>query len=79
MKLRLLFVAILFIHFNSYCPPPTPPISHGSNNTVGASDTQTAPIGTSTILLIGLSAGYTAIKLYQKKKSTLEDDTPSEE
>lgn len=71
MKIKvLLSFALLLFSFVSY-PQPTPPPSHGSNTT--KSNPQSAPIGTSTILLISLGAVYTSIKIYSDIKNDKDD------
>lgn len=67
MKIKaLLIIAILtLLSFNTYCQP-TPPATHGNN--VTTSQPQSAPIGTSTSLLLSLATVYTTAKLYNKRK-----------
>ena len=67
MKIKaLLIIAIITVlAFNTYCQP-TPPATHGNN--VTTSQPQSAPIGTSTALLLSLATIYTTAKLYNKRK-----------
>ena len=63
---KLLIIIFLFISPDSYCPP-RPPSSHGENNTVGHTPSGSAPIGSGTILLLGLAGTYTGYRIYKAK------------
>ena len=67
----LLSLALLLVSIASYSQP-TPPPSHGSNTT--QSTPQSAPIGTSTVLLIALGATYTSIKIYSDRKKNQDEE-----
>lgn len=67
----LLSLALLLVSIASYSQP-TPPPSHGSNTT--QSPPQSAPIGTSTVLLIALGATYTSIKIYSDRKKNQDEE-----
>jgi len=69
-KKVLLSMLLLTVSFISYSQPPTPNNGHGSNVTQG--NLQSAPIGTSTILLITLGAAYTGGIVYFKYKRNKE-------
>ncbi|MDD2192499.1 MAG: hypothetical protein PHO12_08160 [Bacteroidales bacterium] len=72
MKIKvLLSFALLLVSIASYSQPKPPP-SHGSNTS--QSNPQSAPIGTSTILLIALGASYTSIKIYSDRKDNQEEE-----
>ena len=71
MKIKaLLSLLLLLVSIASYSQPKPPP-SHGSNTS--QSNPQSAPIGTSTILLISLGAVYTSIKIYSDIKNDKDD------
>lgn len=67
----ILIIAVLIISINTYCQP-TPPKTHGNNVTTG--QTQSAPIGTSTTLLLGLATIYTSARIYHKGKKEENND-----
>lgn len=72
MKIKILFTFILLMYsFSSFCQP-TPPITHGNN--VTTTPPQSAPIGTSTVLLISLGAIYTSVKIYSSWKNSKEEN-----
>ncbi len=72
MKIKaLLSLLLLLVSIASYSQPKPPP-SHGSNTS--QSNPQSAPIGTSTILLIALGASYTSIKIYSDRKDNQEEE-----
>lgn len=68
MKPKFLVITLLliFVSVLSSYSQPKPPAKHANN--VNTTPNQSAPIGTATGLLLGLGAGYTAFKVYQKKK-----------
>ena len=61
----ILTILVLIISINTYCQP-TPPATHGNN--VTTSQPQSAPIGTSTALLLSLATIYTSARIYVKRK-----------
>lgn len=72
MKIKaLLSIPLLLVSIISYSQP-TPPPSHGNNTT--KSNPQSAPIGTSTVLLIALGASYTSIKIYTDRKNDEDEE-----
>jgi hypothetical protein len=67
----ILIIVVVLISINTYCQP-TPPKTHGNNVTTG--QTQSAPIGTSTTLLLGLATIYTSARIYVKRKREENND-----
>jgi hypothetical protein len=67
MKTKAVLIIAIITAFasNTYCQP-TPPATHGNN--VTTSEPQSAPIGTSTTLLLSLATIYTTAKIYNKRK-----------
>jgi len=71
MKIKILLSFVLLLLPILSFSQPTPPPSHGSDTTT--SPPQSAPIGTSTILLISLGAIYTSAKIYSNRKNNQEE------
>lgn len=67
----ILTILVLIISINTYCQP-TPPATHGNN--VTTSQPQSAPIGTSTALLLSLATIYTSARIYVKRKREERED-----
>ena len=67
----ILTILVLIISINTYCQP-TPPATHGNN--VTTSQPQSAPIGTSTALLLSLATIYTSARIYIKRKREERED-----